>query len=441
MAVVVSRTPGRNLRTLPRRAVVAVLAVEVGAVVVVAVTAWLSAGPRPVDVLMAAAVAALSVVHTELATGIERIRRRAAETSYFDLSSVWTFAAAMLLPPALAAAVVLIVYVHLWRRVWSPANVPLYRHVYTTATVMLAATAAHLVVAWAGGLPSGPDDIVGVLGVAAAVLAYVVVNTALVAAAILLSGVGSAPYELFGRWDDNALELATLCMGALAAIALGAAPGLIALALPPILVLHRAVLVRQLEEVARTDGKTGLLTAAAWQAQAARAVRRVHRAGSGAALMILDLDHFKAVNDHHGHLAGDEVLAAVAAELAAGVRPQDVVGRFGGEEFVVLMPDLPAGPEARAELHTVAERLRQRIAALRVPVDSANGPMTIGGLSISIGGACVPADGTTLEQVLKAADASLYAAKRSGRNLVRIAGPAEIPTPRRGGSSEVHIAR
>jgi len=441
VAVNAPSAPRWAFRTLPRRAVAAVLTVEVGAVVLVAVTAAAHPEPRLADVLLALVVAALSVVHTELATGIERIRRRTAETSYFDLSSVWTFAAALLLPPALAAAVVLVVYAHLWQRVWRPAKVPFYRHLYTTATVVLAATAAHVAVQWSGGLPSGPDDVAGVLGVAAAVAAYVLVNTVLVAGAIALSGVGSSPRELFGRWDDNALEIATLCMGALAAVALGAAPGLIALALPPILVLHRAVLVRQLEEVASTDGKTGLLNAAAWQAQAARTVRRVHRARSGAAVMILDLDHFKAVNDHHGHLAGDDVLAAVAAELQAGARVQDVVGRFGGEEFVVLMPDLPAGPEARSELQTVAERLRRRVSQLRVPVDTADGELTISGLSVSIGGACVPADGTTLDQVLRAADASLYAAKRSGRNLVRIAGPAEIPAPRRGDATEVPTAR
>ena len=146
-----------------------------------------------------------------------------------------------------------------------------------------------------------------------------------------------------GRWDDNALEIATLCMGALAAVALGDAPGLVVLALPPFLVLHRAVLVRQLEEVASRDGKTGLLNAAAWQARADRAGRAARRAGVGAGVLILDLDHFKAVNDEHGHLAGDEVLAAVATALRAGVRSQDLVGRFGGEEFVVLVRALPRG--------------------------------------------------------------------------------------------------
>jgi diguanylate cyclase (GGDEF)-like protein len=423
-----SARPGWTLRQLPARAVAAVLVVEM--VTVGLVVAAAAATPALPEILLAASVAGLSVVHTELATGIERIRRRTAETSYFDLSSVWTFAAALLLPPALAAAVVVVVYTHLWQRVWRPAQVPLYRHVYTTATVVLAATAAHLAVLQAGGLPSGPDDVPGVVGVAFAVVAYVGVNSVLVALAIRLSGAGTTVREVFGRLDDNALEVATLCMGALAAVALAAAPGLVAMALPPILVLHRAVLVRQLEEVAFTDAKTGLLTVAAWRTRAGQVVRRVQQDGSGAALLILDLDLFKAVNDAHGHLAGDDVLAAVAAELRAGVRERDLVGRFGGEEFVVLMPELRTGPGARRELLAVAERLRERVTRLAVPVDTADGLLTITGLSVSVGGACIPADGTDLDQVLKAADTALYAAKRGGRNTVRIAGPAEIPAPR-----------
>jgi diguanylate cyclase (GGDEF)-like protein len=379
---------------------------------------------------LAAFLTLLSVVHTELATGIERIRRRASETSYFDLSSVWTFAAALLLPPALAAAVIAVVYLHLWRRVWRPAKVPLHRHVYTTATVVLAAGAAHSAVEWAGGLPASPDDVAGVAGIAVAVLLYVLVNTVLVAGVIALTSEWPGLRCLVGRLDDNALEVATLCMGGLAAVAIGATPWLVALVLPPILVLHRAVLVRHLEEVASTDGKTGLLNSAAWQAEAARAVLRAQRARGTAAVLILDLDHFKLVNDAHGHLAGDDVLAAVATTLRGGVREGDLVGRFGGEEFVVLLADLPPGALGRAEVRSVAERLRRMVAELEVPVCTPDGNLTIAGLSVSVGGASVPDDGTTLEQVLKVADASLYAAKRGGRNLVRIAGPVQIPAPR-----------
>ena len=416
-----------ELWRLPAKVVAVVLAVEVGALALVVAGASVPTLP---DAGLAAFLALLSVVHTELATGIERARRRAAETSYFDLSSVWTFAAALLLPPVLAAAVIGAVYLHLWQRVWRPARVPLYRHVYTTATVLLAAGAAHVVVERAGGLPSGPDDVIGVVGVGAAVLLYVLVNTVLVAAAIATTRERPGTRDLIGRWDDNALEVATICMGALAAVALGSTPGLVALVLPPILVLHRAVLVRQLEEEASTDAKTGLLNAAAWQAEASRMVRRTSRSGGSAAVLILDLDHFKTVNDDYGHLAGDVVLAAVAAELRAGVREPDIVGRFGGEEFVVLLPDLAGGRTGHGQMYEVAERVRKRVAALDVAVCTPDGGLTITGLSVSVGAAAVPADGTTLDQVLKVADAALYAAKRGGRNLVRIAGPVKIPAPR-----------
>ncbi len=425
-----SRAPRDAPAGLPPRLLVLVLAVEALALV----STVQGALTRPVSgaaLLLAASLATLSVVHTELATGIERARRRPGGDSYFDLSSVWTFAAALLLPPAAAALVVLVVYGHLRVRVGAPAGVPLHRHVYTTATVLLAARTAHEVAGIAGGLPASAPDARTVTAVALAVVAYAVVNTALVGAAVALARPGAPLVDVLGRWDDHALELATLCMGALAAVALGAVPGLVVLVLPPILVLHRAVLARQLEHEVSTDAKTGLLTAAAWQEHAARSVRAARRTGTGAGLLILDLDHFKDVNDTWGHLAGDAVLAAVAAELREGVRDRDLVGRFGGEEFVVLLPDLPPGADGRAELWRVADRLRQRIEGMDVGVDTSGGAAVITGLSVSVGGATVPADGTSLDEVLRAADASLYAAKDAGRNAVRIATEYAVPAPRR----------
>jgi diguanylate cyclase (GGDEF)-like protein len=418
---------GSVLGRLPARAVLTVLVVEALAAALVLGSV---STPTPGEATLAAFLTLLSLVHTELAIGVERVRRRDADTSYFDLSSVWTFAAALLLPPVLAAGLIVVVYSHLWWRVWRPARVPLYRHVYTTATVVLAAAAAHAVMRGAGGIPTEAGDVVGVAGIGLAVVLYVAVNTLLVAGAIAVSERRSdraAARDLVGRWDDNALEVATLCMGALAAVALSSAPGLVALVLPPIVVLHRAVLVRQLEEEASTDAKTGLLNVAAWRSRASRAAAQVHGGGPSAGVLILDLDHFKAVNDAHGHLVGDEVLIAVAAELRDGSRSQDAVGRFGGEEFVVLLRDLPAGPEASAVLHTVAERIRLRVRGLEVPVSQPGGPVTVTGLSVSIGGAILPTDGATVDEVLTVADTSLYAAKRDGRDRVRIA--AEVPVP------------
>ncbi|NMH96466.1 sensor domain-containing diguanylate cyclase [Pseudonocardia acidicola] len=382
------------------------------------------------QVVIAGWLVLFGLIHIEVATGIERVRRRVAGTSYFDLSSVWTFAAAVLLPPVLAAGVIAALYLHLWIRVWRPARVPLYRHVFTTATVVLAAYAAHAVVSPIGGVHGWPQDASTLGALALAVLLYVTVNTALVGCAIALTATGARPGDVLGHWDDNALELATLCLGALAAMALVANPWLIVLVLPPLLVLHRAVLVRQLEEAANTDGKTGLLTAAAWHHGAARELRRAQRSRGAVAVLILDLDHFKAVNDEHGHLAGDEVLAAVAGALRAEVRENDLVGRFGGEEFVVLLPDLPLERSGRSELHAVAERIRHRVSMLDVTVCTPEGEYTVTGLSISVGGATFPSDGGTLEQVLAVADRALYAAKRDGRNVVRIAPAPQVPAAR-----------
>jgi diguanylate cyclase (GGDEF)-like protein len=417
---------GARRGRLPIRAVLVVLTVEAVAALLVVSSI---AAPTLGEFTLAAFLTLLSLVHTELAIGVERIRRRNAERSYFDLSSVWTFAAALLLPPMLAAAVIVVVYIHLWWRVWRPANVRLYRHVYTTATVVLAAGAAHAVVSGAGGVPTEAGDVAGVVGIGLAVLLYVTVNTLLVAGAIALSedregDERAGARDLIGRWDDNALEVATLCMGALAAVALSSAPGLVALVLPPIVVLHRAMLVRQLEEVASTDAKTGLLNAAAWRSQATRAVEQLERGGGAAAVLMLDLDHFKTVNDVYGHLAGDAVLVAVAAELRAGSRAQDVIGRFGGEEFVVLLRDLPTGPDGSVVLHAVAERIRKRVFELTVTVDAAGRAATVSRITVSIGGAVLPTHAATLDQALSVADASLYAAKHDGRDRVRIAKPA-----------------
>src|SRR6185312_11817715 len=195
--------------------------------------------------------------------------------------------------------------------------------------------------------------------------------------------------QAIGPFDDVALEFATLAMGALVAAAASTfGPPYVLLGLPPLIVLHRTRLVRQLEEDASTDGKTGLLTAAAWQEKAGRAVLRSERGEQPTSVLVLDLDHFKLVNDRFGHLVGDQVLAAVAASVRDEVRDEDLVGRFGGEEFVVLLQGAE-GEDPRSGAHAVAERIRERIAALRVAVAGVaqETVVVVEGLTVSIGGA------------------------------------------------------
>jgi diguanylate cyclase (GGDEF)-like protein len=368
---------------------------------------------------IAGLLSAVGVLHTEVALGVERLRRRATGTPHIDLSSVWTFAAALLLPPALASAVVAVIYLHLFFRVARPSKVAAYKAVFNGATVLLAVHAAAAAMAYLDSPdPFGSDA--GLVAIVVALLAYTAVNTCLVVGVIVLSAPDRTFLQVLGNGDEVLLELATLAMGGLVAGAIASSSPLHALlVLPPLLVLHRAMLVRHLEEQASTDGKTGLLNAAAWHVKASRRLQREQRSGGSAAVLILDLDHFKLVNDHHGHLAGDQVLSAVAAALRHEVRDQDLVGRFGGEEFVVLLPGLDKAHE-RTEIEAVAERIRRRVDGLRVRIPTPDGPLTVDGLSVSVGGATFPDDGRDLGELLEVADSALYAAKRAGRNVVRV---------------------
>ncbi|WP_214403635.1 GGDEF domain-containing protein [Pseudonocardia lacus] len=417
--------------SLPRRVRLPVLLVEATAFMLV--IAFLPESvPTATDLALTLALCGGALAHTEIAVRVERARRRVHEDLHVDLTSVWTFAAAVLLPPTVAAGVAALVHSYVWWRSWRP-RVPLYRQLFSTATVVLACLAAGGVVEAFGErapIIGGPRDL---LAVALALLVYTTVNSCLVAGAIAMSVPQADLGRLFGHWDDNALEIATLSLGGLTALALSINPGLVVFVLPPLLVLHRAVLVRHLEEAANTDPKTGLLNAAAWHSLAERELRRTGRVDGPCGVLVLDLDHFKAVNDAHGHVVGDMVLKAVADEVASEVRERDLAGRFGGEEFVVLL----AGPDrgAGAELEAVAERIRCRIAALQVVVPTADGPLSVSGLTVSVGGAVASAvSGGDLQSLLQVADAALYAAKRAGRNTVRMGVALPTQASPRGGN-------
>ncbi|MEV8442139.1 GGDEF domain-containing protein [Actinosynnema sp. NPDC051121] len=157
------------------------------------------------------------------------------------------------------------------------------------------------------------------------------------------------------------------------------------------------------------DDHTGLLSWRSWQDAAAQALARMRGRRQGAVLFI-DLDRFKVINDRHGHMAGDKVLTAVANVLRSVTRHGDLIGRYGGDEFVVLLTRCDV-TDARG----VARRIGSKIGELVVPVTGASGATKhVAGLSASIG--MVPADtAPTLEGLLLAADAALLESKNDGR--------------------------
>jgi diguanylate cyclase (GGDEF)-like protein len=427
--------------TIPRRILAPVLIVETTGVLVFGLAAVSAGIGNRESWLIAVGISTAGVVHGEIAMRIERTRRRISRSIHVDLTSVWTFAAVMLLPPILAVAICVVMQVHLWRRAWSP-RVPLYRLVFTITAAGLACVASAAALRYAAGVPAdgfgvgAPGGVTGsngVLAVAVAIMVYTTVNTALIAGAVIVSSAKPDLAAAVGDVDENLLEIATLSFGALLAAAAAISWWLSALAVLPLFVLHRATLTRQLQTAADVDGKTGLLNAAAWHNQAERELDRARRRGTASSVLVIDLDDFKIVNDTHGHLAGDLLLTAVAEAITAEVRGDDLVGRFGGDEFVVLLNGRGADTE------TVAERIRRRVASVVVELPTGDGPVSVSGVGASVGAAEFPADATDLGGLMHAADAALYVQKRALRGRREVADVVEL-LKRAGVDTGLHVA-
>ena len=165
------------------------------------------------------------------------------------------------------------------------------------------------------------------------------------------------------------------------------------------------------ERLATVDGLTGLRNRSWLNEAFPRQLQRSERSGQASTLLMLDIDRFKLVNDEHGHLVGDAVLARVARVLVSELRPQDLLARYGGEEFAVLLPAMDA-----TDGRVVAERLRVAIASAE---GGAHVDELLPSVTISIGLAVSEAD-ETLESLFARADAALYRAKDAGRNRVSL---------------------
>ncbi|MGI8632623.1 MAG: diguanylate cyclase [Solirubrobacterales bacterium] len=168
------------------------------------------------------------------------------------------------------------------------------------------------------------------------------------------------------------------------------------------------------EARARTDALTGLPNRRAFDDELRRLVAHAKRNGSAVTAMLIDIDHFKSLNDTYGHERGDEALATVAKVLADTVRTSDFVARYGGEEFVALLPDTD-----RTEAAVPAEKLRRAVSEASLSIDRQ--------ITISVGVACFPPDGMDPHALLRSADRALYAAKEAGRDRVELAPEPEPP--------------
>jgi diguanylate cyclase (GGDEF)-like protein len=396
--------------------VVFVLTVD-GVAALLSVVASLGSTVTASDLLRFGLLALMSVAYLEVTRQVERRRRLFVSpgSSHSDVTSVWTFAGAVLLPAGLAAGLAALVFVLLWFRSWRRIDgVHLYRIANSAAVAMLTCIAVSVLVhaqLWTEVESPAPAHMVAYL--AAAVVIYRVVNRLPIALALALSSGIRKPAALLGSSATNVLEFSTLVLGAATAVLVVQVPPLAVLVLPAVFLLQHRALLKQLVEAATIDTKTELLNAAAWRQLAERELERADRQQTSTAVLVIDMDHFKRLNDTYGHLAGDDALKAVGEALADELRGYDAVGRFGGEEFVALLPGVD-GPRAMG----VAERVRERIESVQVRVERRTGGVGNIAVTASVGVAATNRS-AELDVLLRAADTALYAAKAAGRNTVR----------------------
>lgn len=397
--------------------------------------------PDRLDWLRFAALTLCATIHIQLSRRQEERRRnqRIKPQVYVDLTSIWSVPAVLVLPIQLT---LLLIVVSRAQR-WFVARRQPHRFVFAACSMLLAAMLAHAVlqalgpVDWSRTDAAGSVREFGLLMLAG--LVYGAAQAGSIGGVLALADPKPTLRTVLGTKEDNELEVITIALGVVSAILLVSLPAALVIMIVVSVLGNRVAEVRQLQVDVRMDPKTGLLNMRAWREAAAREIGRASRGNVPVALLMIDLDNFKSINDTWGHPAGDDVLAQVAEALRTETRPTDLVGRFGGEEFVGLLPDADTDNALAA-----AERIRHRIAALQViTTDKRGGPVTITDRTTSVGLAVYPHHATALDQLLRAADTAVYEAKERGRDQVRLAAgtPADPADPANGNNGNRTIDR
>jgi diguanylate cyclase (GGDEF)-like protein len=335
-----------------------------------------------------------------------------------DFLTAWVLPVAILLPPVYAMLTPIPLQV---LTQWRVHKGVVYRRVFTAGAISLTYGAASLLfrqfpASFAGGtIGSGTHAITWVLAVAICELVGGFGHKFLIMAAIKLSDPAVPLAELALNREALQADFAEFDLSLLITVVVAVTPVLAIAAVPTVLLARRFIMHSQLLAASRIDTKTGLLNASTWEREAEVEITRAVRMRIPLAVALVDIDHFKMVNDTYGHLIGDKALRAVTDGLRGQLRGYDLAGRFGGEEFAVLLP------QAREQdALNVAERLRAHIAGLSIPVDDEDDSAGCVRLTISVGVASLDGESRELTDLLAAADAALYHAKETGRNKTHV---------------------
>ena len=320
-----------------------------------------------------------------------------------DFLTVWVLPVAILLPPVYAMLTPIPLQVLTqWRVLKGVA----YRRVFTAAAISLTYGAASLLFrqfpdSFAGPtIGTGRHALTWVLAVAICEIVGGRGHHFLIVGAIKLTDPSVRLADLELNREALQADFAEFDLSVLITVVIAVNPVLAIAAVPTVLLARRFIMHAQLLAASRIDTKTGLLNASTWEREAEIEIARAVRMRIPLAVALVDIDHFKVVNDTYGHLVGDKALRAVTDALQSQLRGYDLAGRFGGEEFVVLLP------QAREQdALNVAERLRSHIAGLSIPVDDGDESAGCVRLTISVGVASLDGESRELTDLLAAADA------------------------------------
>jgi diguanylate cyclase (GGDEF)-like protein len=335
-----------------------------------------------------------------------------------DFITVWVLPIAILLPPFYAMVTPIPIYV--LTQFWVFRGI-IYRRVFTVGAIALAFGGVSLLFRAFPASFAGPTIGTGTHALTWAVAVAICEqvgrrgNQLLIAGGIKLTD----PSVKFAEQELNrealVADFAEFDLSILITIVVAVSAVLAIFAVPTVLLVRRFMMHGQLLAQSRIDTKTGLLNASTWEREATAEIARAVRTGIPLALALVDIDHFKSVNDTHGHLVGDKALRAVTDALRSQLRGYDLAGRFGGEEFAILLPHA-----READALNVAERLRVHIASLSIPIRDNDESSPYVKVTISVGVAALDSASRELNDMLAAADAALYHAKETGRNKTHV---------------------
>jgi diguanylate cyclase (GGDEF)-like protein len=336
-----------------------------------------------------------------------------------DFLTAWVLPVAILLPPAYAMVTPapLLVLTQ-----WRVHRGVVYRRVFTGAAIGLAYGAGSFVFhalppSFAGGaIGSGTHALTWTASVLACEIIGWLGHHFLLVSAVKFSDPSARVTLLELNREALQADFAQIDLAIVITVVVAVNTVLAVFAVPTVLLARRFIMHGSLLAKSRMDTKTGLLNVATWENEATAEIARALRTRSPLALAMMDIDHFKKVNDTHGHLAGDKALRAVADALREHLRSYDLAGRFGGEEFAILLPQT-----RQQHALSIAERLRDHIAATDIQLGDDTRPGPSVRLTVSFGIASLDDACSELTDLLAAADSALYSAKQAGRNRTHLA--------------------